>query len=714
MDTETNTPARASALTARVKTWTFFASGAVATCVGLLRGVSPLLASDLAALAILGAGASAAGAALRLSRHVIGKEARRWRLLALAATLFASAQVFRLGYQVVRSTAVVDSPVPGILRTAGLLTFVPVVLLMAESFEVLPIRKLRNSLDLASMMVWALVIAQLALITPLEASGMQLTLAEKTLGIAYPVLTAGMVLFLLAFKRNGWTTPDLLVLGAIVSSHVSSILSVRTGALVILGTGSVPSVSADLTAYIAFGLLAASASTRLHLEDRPYRIARPEPDLPHWPGIVSLGLALVGIPLLMFVAHLAPNSSNQLLATVAASALAALVVARSIVITIENARLAEQSLTDPLTGLFNHRHFRDALAGETHLAIRDGEHLTLATFELDGFESVNRRWGYDAGDRVLQTTAQTIRAHVRDSDLCFHLGSDEFAVLMPATGAVEAFVACTRVLEALHARSPVAEPIRASVGVASIPLHTSDAEELRRFSEGAVYWAKSRGGDRAVVFDPQVVDVLDSREHISFLERSLHTQMVEVLAAAVDARDPYTQFHSRNVAAHAEVLARGAGLSEEHVRLVHSAGLLHDVGKIGIPDDILRKTSRLDDEEFERIREHPSLGVRILQASARQEILPWIAAHHERWDGRGYPEALTADRIPFEARILAVCDSFDAMTTDRPYRPALELSEAVAELETNAGTQFDPELVALFTHLLRLGRIDAPPPMSAK
>jgi putative nucleotidyltransferase with HDIG domain len=229
-----------------------------------------------------------------------------------------------------------------------------------------------------------------------------------------------------------------------------------------------------------------------------------------------------------------------------------------------------------------------------------------------------------------------------------------------------------------------------------------------------VDWAKSRGGDRAVVFDPQVVDVLDSREHISFLERSLHTQMVEVLAAAVDARDPYTQFHSRNVAAHAEVLARGAGLSEEHVRLVHSAGLLHDVGKIGIPDDILRKTSRLDDEEFERIREHPSLGVRILQASARQEILPWIAAHHERWDGRGYPEALTADRIPFEARILAVCDSFDAMTTDRPYRPALELSEAVAELETNAGTQFDPELVALFTHLLRLGRIDAPPPMSAK
>jgi HD-GYP domain-containing protein (c-di-GMP phosphodiesterase class II) len=236
--------------------------------------------------------------------------------------------------------------------------------------------------------------------------------------------------------------------------------------------------------------------------------------------------------------------------------------------------------------------------------------------------------------------------------------------------------------------------------VATFPDHASSADELVRFAQGARYWVKRHGKDHVLVYDPAVVSELDDDDRIRALEQQSHVGAVRALAAAVDARDPATQDHSRNVAVLSVEVARELGLEDSRVRLLEAAALMHDVGKIGVPDDILRKAGPLTDDERVRVAEHPALGERILSSTSERQMLPWVRHHHERWDGTGYPDHLRAIEIPLESRILAVCDAYDAMVSDRPYRPALSVEEAAAELEAGMGTQFDPSVVEVFLRTL--------------
>jgi HD-GYP domain-containing protein (c-di-GMP phosphodiesterase class II) len=192
------------------------------------------------------------------------------------------------------------------------------------------------------------------------------------------------------------------------------------------------------------------------------------------------------------------------------------------------------------------------------------------------------------------------------------------------------------------------------------------------------------------------------------LEEESLLRTVRTLAAAVDARDACTHSHSRNVATFSVALARHIGLPEERVRRIEMAALLHDVGKIGIRDSVLTKKDDLDRFEFEMVREHPVLGEKILRSTAAQDILPWVLHHHERWDGNGYPAGLAGNSIPFEARIIALCDAYDAMRSDRPYREGISEAGALLELATTAGGQFDPELTRAFMEVVRSGEV-APP-----
>jgi len=176
--------------------------------------------------------------------------------------------------------------------------------------------------------------------------------------------------------------------------------------------------------------------------------------------------------------------------------------------------------------------------------------------------------------------------------------------------------------------------------------------------------------------------------------------MLSVLSRAIEARDEYTRGHSARVTAIADAIARRLGWDDERLDLLQLGGPLHDVGKLAIPDDVLRKPGRLDDDELAQIREHPRLGARILlRLAAFRGALPYVLYHHERWDGTGYPTGRAGEQIPLEARVLAVADAFDAMTSDRPYRPALSREEALAEVERCSGTQFDPEIVRIFLDL---------------
>ena len=176
--------------------------------------------------------------------------------------------------------------------------------------------------------------------------------------------------------------------------------------------------------------------------------------------------------------------------------------------------------------------------------------------------------------------------------------------------------------------------------------------------------------------------------------------MLSVLSRAIEARDEYTRGHSARVTSIADAIARRLGWDDERLDLLQLGGPLHDVGKLAIPDDVLRKPGRLDDDELAQIREHPRLGARILlRLAAFRGALPYVLYHHERWDGTGYPTGRAGEQIPLEARVLAVADAFDAMTSDRPYRPALSRDEALAEVERCSGTQFDPEIVRIFLDL---------------
>jgi putative nucleotidyltransferase with HDIG domain len=173
--------------------------------------------------------------------------------------------------------------------------------------------------------------------------------------------------------------------------------------------------------------------------------------------------------------------------------------------------------------------------------------------------------------------------------------------------------------------------------------------------------------------------------------------MLSVLTRAIEARDPYTRGHSARVTALAEEVARRLGWSSEQLAALRIGGPLHDIGKLAVSDDVLRKEGRLDPAELDQIREHPKIGARILlRMAALREAIPYVLYHHERWDGNGYPSGKSGEEIPVEARVLAVADAFDAMTSDRPYRRALSREQALAEVERCAGTQFDPAIARVF------------------
>jgi len=427
----------------------------------------------------------------------------------------------------------------------------------------------------------------------------------------------------------------------------------------------------------------------------------PDMDLPHWPGTAAMIAALLGIPVLMWSAPYMEDDVVRASVSICAALLVIAVVVRSSLISYENQRLAAQATIDPLTGLLNQRSFKDRIAAELAESERLGTDLSVCIFDIDDMDMFNTARGYRLGDERLQSFAAVLRHAPGDDFPAFRIGADDFALLMPGQNAVQAEENCLRVAAALRANTRDAlQGMTFSAGIASYPLHTKDSDELVRYAAGSAYWATSLGGDRIVMFDPAVVSAFDGRELKESIEAASQSRLVEALAAAVDARDPYTRYHSMNVAELSCALGRALGLDDERIMMLHAASLLHDIGKIGIPDAVLRKPTDLTDEEFTLIREHPTLGVRIIGSAIDPEMLSWIEGHHERWDGTGYPNRIAADGIPLEARVMTLCDAYDAMTSDRPYRIASSITEAIDELRRCAGTQFDPQLVPVFEEML--------------
>jgi len=380
----------------------------------------------------------------------------------------------------------------------------------------------------------------------------------------------------------------------------------------------------------------------------------------------------------------------------------------------QHQRLVELSNTDFLTALRNHRYFQERLDEEIGRARRHRRSLSLLMLDLDGFRAINNQHGHKAGDEVLQQFAAVLKASLRDSDVATRYGGEEFGVIMPETGADEAYQAAERVRTAVedHAFSinylGGTREIRMTVsgGIAEFPGDSDSKGGLLVGADLALLRAKYMSRNRVCRFSDAggyLAYQVDPAELYQALQ-SASLAAVASLSQALDARDHYTRGHSDNVTRIALAIAKTMGLPTDLQAKIRIAGLLHDIGKIGIPDRVLKKKSALTEAEWALIRAHPSIGSDILsKAPLLRDIVPMVRAHHERYDGKGYPRALSGDQIPLAARILAVADAYDAMTSDRPYRPAMDAERSLAELQAKAGTQFDPQVVAAVE--VSLGRL---------
>ena len=365
------------------------------------------------------------------------------------------------------------------------------------------------------------------------------------------------------------------------------------------------------------------------------------------------------------------------------------------------ARLYDAARADPLTKLSNRRGFRELLDLELARARRARATVTVVTGDLDHFKEINDRSGHHVGDTALQRVGRLMDSGKRDIDGVARVGGEEFALVLPDTDDHGAFAIAERLrceLRDEFARDAV--PLTISFGVASYPKNGETAASLLRAADVALYAAKRSGCDRTVLHSPalRAVPCVDGDSRDIAAERFV--AVILDLAEAVDLRFSGSARHSETVGRYAEMMAHELGLSEQRTSRVRLAGLLHDIGKVGVPDDILKKPGKLTDEEFALIRRHPDLGRQILEHPSLSDVREWVGAHHERPDGRGYPLGLSDGDIPLEARIVAVADAYEAMTSDRTYRDSMSHMAARAELEQFAGTQFDVEVVAALVGVL--------------
>jgi len=361
-----------------------------------------------------------------------------------------------------------------------------------------------------------------------------------------------------------------------------------------------------------------------------------------------------------------------------------------------------QAITDALTGLSNHRAFQERVREEMSCAQINGSGLGLIMMDIDSFKAANDSLGHLAGDRILRRLARTL-ARTVPQDNAYRYGGDEFAVLLPEASCGETMALAEQLRRSVEKRTNGnREGITISLGVACYPGTASSAEELIYGSDAAMYWAKSAGKNRVGDWSDLVRHRAEGVLPWYAADRAVRApDTVAALAAALAAKDPATASHTERCSWYAARLAEELGLGERDTSIVRLSSLLHDVGKLAVPDDVLFKPGPLDDHEWTLMRQHPLTALHILgQIRSIADATPAILHHHEHFDGSGYPDGLAGDAIPIASRILLVTDAFDAMTTDRPYRRAMPLETAVEELKRNAGSQFDPVVVAAFMRIL--------------
>ena len=375
--------------------------------------------------------------------------------------------------------------------------------------------------------------------------------------------------------------------------------------------------------------------------------------------------------------------------------------------TLENARLYAAAVKaadmDPVTGLFNHRAIHQRLNRAMEQARKHDQSLSVIMMDMDNFKLFNDTYGHPTGDQVLKRVGKALRETCRPQDILGRYGGDEFIAVLPGTGAQKALAIAQTLRETIDVtgfqrkNEEQVVPITLSLGVASFPTDSTNRHELLTIADSNLYAAKNS--------DERVAASTEMQRTNRQLRGEGSFAVMDALITAVDNKDRYTRRHSEDVTEYALWIAEEMGLSEETLRQIRIGGLLHDVGKVGVPDEILRKPGRLSPEEYEIVQRHSWLGALIVSAVPGMEgVADALRCHHEHWDGSGYSGQLSGEDIPLIGRITAVADAFSAMTTDRAYRRALAWDGALQEIRANRGTQFDPAIVDIFLRVAQARR----------
>ena len=411
-------------------------------------------------------------------------------------------------------------------------------------------------------------------------------------------------------------------------------------------------------------------------------------------------------------------------------------IANYIALVTHNFELLEKSEeyinTDALTLLYNHRGFQEILTNEISRAEINKQQLSVMMLDINNITKINRELGHAKGDEVIKLVAEKVRQNVRENDIAGRYGGDELAIILPNTSSEQAkYVAEYLTYSLSCCFIDEIGPIKVSVGVATYPDCTRDKEKLLILAEQAMYISKAKGykdGMSAIISSSdfnfwdnialksyaEVVSKRHAQLGINFEEELIEKfnedhdisdsriwEVATSLAGAIDAKDPYTKGHSTSVSKFSEALARAINLPEKEIERITLGALLHDVGKIGIPESVLKKEGPLSDEEWVIMKQHPVIGYEkvLLPNPNLRDLIPIVKYHHERIDGKGYPEGLSNGDIPLAAKIVAIADTYHALISDRPYRKGMNIEKAFEILEEGAGTQWDADLVRTFIQI---------------
>lgn len=632
-----------------------------------------------------------------------------WLAVFGGTVMFLAAEVFWVSYDMLAGggTSPVHPSFSDIANITGYVFLYIAIISMAKFSRSNAVTKARYLTDTIIVILFATIIYWALILEPMLAAPGRRPV-DIVFTALYQLLDIGLLFGVLAnlfgFKVRNWRAWEAYVAGGVV---LHSVADFGFAILQVNGTYNINNIWANLTdvtwlaGYFFFavaGVLFMTKGEALSTDDAGAETLRA---ISKWQEVAVVAVIAIGLPFYVLLGLNATLVAERWGFAITGAVAIALAVLWGILVIQENNQLMQSSVIDPVSGLFNADFFKDRLHAELSRSKRFTEPLCLAIIDINGLGQINNVFGYAAGDKVLTRVGDIIKEAVRLSDVACRIGGDEFGLLLPETDKREALKICHLVqAEMAEYGGPDTPDVSLAWGIASFPQDANDESGLLKVADDAVYWHKFYDSGQVCMIDDQASpappeDVNRKAEEKAYMKAAM------AMAAAVDARDPYTRYHSKNVATYARDLAQEMGLPEERVKLVETAALVHDVGKIGVPDQILRKPEPLSDDDRVWVREHPALAQRILAASTVPEILPWIAAHHERWDGSGYPAGLKGEQIPLEAAILAICDVYEAMTADRTYRPALTQERALLEIEMNAGVMFHPAAAEMFVGMIR-------------